>query len=102
MDKGRPLTLIAQNLGFPSIIVVTGGGGDGVAVSGNTASGGQIRDVDGLAIFAHTVATVVGGGVQSAEVQSIGISLCQLAGVLCCVVNSCHVKFSFSELQNLP
>ena len=89
MHQSRPLTMMGQGLVFPAVVVVPGGGGDGIAVRIHTASGRQMGDGNGLSIH-KAEAAIVGGGVQIAEEQAVRISLLQSGLILGCVVEQCH------------
>ena len=73
VDQGGPLALVGERLGLPGVVIVAGGGGDGVPVRRHAARGGDVGDIDGLAVLPHAVTPVVLGGVQRTEVQNVGV-----------------------------
>ena len=67
MDKRRPFTLVDKRLGFPSIVVVSLCGTDGITVRICSTRGADRRNFDGLAVNPAET-TVVWSAVKLSEI----------------------------------
>ena len=81
---------MSQRLRLPGVVIVAGCHRDSIAVRIDTTAGGNARNVDGLAILAHSVAAIVRSRIERTEIQDVGIRLCKLSCILFSIVNASH------------